>query len=165
MKNSIFILVLSLAFVSCKKEVIEPNEKSNETIEQIRDSTNQVDVNDYKKEFVKISFNDIFEGNVDSVYIFRNDVFLKTIAVGCGNVFSAELNFKYSFKKKTKKNNSLVNLYGLNTSPETYLTFLTTSMNPVNCIDFIQEGLMIMTIVINDKDKCESVNYTLNTWL
>jgi hypothetical protein len=163
MKNLMLILVVCLGLFSCQKEIIKPNEQ---VTEQVSDSVvfeEQVITDTLvENEFVTISFNDIFESGLDSVYIFKNDIFVETVAVGCGNVFFAELNEKYSFKKKHK--DSLVNLYGFSYNPPTYLTFLTTSTNPVYCSDYLQEGLYIATVVNNEDDKCENVHYTFNAW-
>jgi len=114
MKNLIILLAFCLTFFSCEKEKIQPVDEG---------------------EYVLVSFNDIFESGLDSIYVFENDVFVKKVPVGCGKTFKAKLSVKYSFKKEYKS--GLVPLYGYQTTTDTHLTFLTTSAKPQNCIDYV----------------------------
>jgi hypothetical protein len=139
MKNLIILFAICFSLFSCEKDKVKP-----------------------ETDFVLISFNDIFNSGLDSVYVFKNDVFVKKVPVGCGKTFKAELFEKYSFKKEHK--DSLIPLYGYQTITDTYLTFLTTSTKPKNCIDYVQEGLLVSTVIKESEYQCSNVHYTLNVW-
>jgi hypothetical protein len=140
MKNLIILFAICFSLFSCEKDKVQP-----------------------ETDFVLVSFNDVSNSGLDSVYVFKNDVFVKRVPVGCGKTFKAKLFEKYSFKKKYK--NSLVPLYGFQATTDTYLKFLTTSTNPQYCIDYTQEGLM-PNIIVNDSGlQCSGVHYTLRASL
>jgi hypothetical protein len=146
MKNLIILFIFSLAIFSCQKEEIKPEVINQEVVD----------------ESPFVSFNDIFGSGLDSVYVFENDVFTKKVPVGCGNTFKAKLSVKYSFKKEYK--NSLIPLYGHQATTDTYLIFLTTNTKPKYCIDYVQEGLSMATVIIEQEYRCSGVHYTLNAW-
>lgn len=151
-----FVFLISF---SCKKEIISLD-NSNKNFPLI--DTNGEDF--VENDFALVSFNDVFNSRLDSVYIFNEKNFIQKLKVGCDNNFKAELGIKYKFMKKDK-NGVLIPLYGYGTSVDTYFTFLTNnSKYPVYCVDYFQEGLMILAIVRDKNLKCKNSNFTLNTW-
>lgn len=161
MKKVFLFLIVCTSIYSCQKELILPNKQNKNFNDSVLlDETNG------KSGVVSISFKNTFVNSVDSIYIFKNDVFVKKIAVGCGNFFFAELNQKYSFFKLKNNivHNRLVNLYGVSINPITYFTFLNSnpSPTPIFLVDYLQQGVFIGAVITNPSGQCPVAQYTFN---
>jgi hypothetical protein len=162
MKNLILIFTLSLTFISCQKEVIKPNTEISENIETINSDklTSALAVN--------IAFNDVFNSGLDTIFVFKDNIQVGKVAVGC-NTISLRLGDTYCFKKLDDKN-VLKPLYGYETTVETYFTFNTKTGTQASNGDYTQSGLLIFAVLEDSLNLdggvnwCEGANFTLNAW-
>ena len=145
------IMLLTITTACQKEEITLLNESSAALVEDSPQETNTV----------AITFNNVFQADITEIFIFEEDELLQIMEIGCDNIFNAQLDIRYTFKKLS--NQELIPLFGTDTEINTYFTFLTTEINdPQPCIDFNVEGLSVMTMVTNGE--CPDAAYTFNAW-